>query len=150
MLVEFGQASLWAKARQQPEKVRQVFDKLPFVPCKAPGGETKIARVINKEISRNMGGGLEVGENISIHWTTLYDEILFIHEGSMIVRSGGKEHECRAGDIVWLPEGCTLDYDMTGRRCAYFYALYPYDWAERKRYLAMSSNHQSDGKNPKR
>jgi hypothetical protein len=37
----------------------------------------------------------------------------------------------RAGDIVWLPEGCTLDYDMTGRRCAYFYALYPFDWAER-------------------
>jgi ethanolamine utilization protein EutQ len=32
---------------------------------------------------------------------------------------------------VWLPEGCTLDYDMTGRRCAYFYALYPFDWAAR-------------------
>ncbi len=42
-----------------------------------------------------MGGGLEIGENVCIHWTTLYDEILFIHEGSMIVRTGGKEYECR-------------------------------------------------------
>jgi ethanolamine utilization protein EutQ (cupin superfamily) len=39
--------------------------------------------------------------------------------------------ECHVGDIVWLPEGCTLDYDITGRRCAYFYALYPFDWAKR-------------------
>jgi ethanolamine utilization protein EutQ len=114
-----------------PEAKHFPFDKLPFIPCKAPGGETRIARVINKEISRNMGGGLEVGENLCVHWITLYDEILFIHEGSMIVRSGGNEFECRAGDIVWLPEGCTLDYDMTGRRCAYFYALYPFDWAAR-------------------
>lgn len=114
-----------------PEAKHFPFDKLPFIPCRTPSGDTKIARVINKEISRNMGGGLEVGENLCVHWTTLYDEILFIHEGSMIVRSGGKEHECRAGDIVWLPEGCTLDYDITGRRCAYFYALYPFDWAAR-------------------
>ena len=30
-----------------------------------------------------------------------------------------------------LPEGVTLDYDMKGRRCEYFYALYPFDWAAR-------------------
>lgn len=107
------------------------FKKLDFQVCKAPGGETRIARVINKRISTNMGGGLEVAENVCIHWTTLYDEILFIHAGSMIVRSGGNEFECGPGDIVWLPEGVTLDYDMTGRKCAYFYALYPYDWAAR-------------------
>lgn len=107
------------------------YDKLEFATCKAPGGETRIARVINKRISHNMGGGLEIGENVRIHWTTLYDEILFVHEGTMIVRTGGHEYDCGPGDIIWLPEGCTLDYDMTGRRCAYFYALYPFDWARR-------------------
>ena len=27
--------------------------------------------------------------------------------------------------------GTTLDYDITGRKCSYFYALYPFDWAAR-------------------
>ncbi len=79
-------------------------NELPFIPCKAPGGETKIARVINGKISQNMGGGLEIAENIKVHWTTLYDEILFIHEGSMIVRTDQGEMECNVGDIIWLPE----------------------------------------------
>ena len=105
--------------------------ELPFIPCKTDGGDTKIARVINASNSRHMGGGLEIGENLKVHWTTLYDEILFIHEGSMIVRTDQGEFECQAGDIIWLPEGVTLDYDMIGRRCAYFYALYPFDWAAR-------------------
>jgi len=105
--------------------------KLPFIPCHTDGGDTKIAHVINASNSKHMGGGLEIGENLKVHWTTLYDEILFIHEGSMIVRTDQGEFECNAGDIIWLPEGTTLDYDMIGRRCAYFYALYPFDWAAR-------------------
>jgi ethanolamine utilization protein EutQ (cupin superfamily) len=114
-----------------PNAIHFKRNELPFIPCKAPGGETTIARVINGKISRHMGGGLEIAENIKVHWTTLYDEILFIHEGSMIIRTDQGEMECHVGDIVWLPEGCTLDYDITGRRCAYFYALYPFDWAKR-------------------
>jgi ethanolamine utilization protein EutQ len=106
-------------------------NELPFIPCHTDGGDTKIARVINASNSKHMGGGLEIGENLKVHWTTLYDEILFIHEGSMIVRTDQGEFECREGDIIWLPEGTTLDYDMIGRRCAYFYALYPFDWAAR-------------------
>ncbi len=104
---------------------------LPFAPCPQPGGTTRIARVIRGDFSKRMGGGIEAGEDVCIHWTTLYDEILFIKSGSMIVRANGIEHECMAGDIVWLPENTTLDYDMTGRECAFFYALAPVDWAER-------------------
>ena len=48
---------------------------------------------------------MEIGEDVCIHWTTLYDEILFIHAGSMIVRTDAGEFDCKAGDIVWLPEG---------------------------------------------
>ena len=105
--------------------------ELPMIACKVPGGETRIARVVNGSNSRHMGGGLEIVENVRFDWTTLYDEILFIHEGSMIIRTEGREMACGPGDIVWLPEGSTLDYDVTGRRCAYFYALYPFDWAAR-------------------
>jgi len=106
--------------------------ELPLIACKVPGGETRIARVVNASNSQHMGGGLEIVENVRFEWTTLYDEILFIHEGSMIVRTAGRELDCGPGDIVWLPEGSVLDYDLTSRRCVYFYALYPHDWAARR------------------
>ena len=84
-----------------------------------------------------MGGGIEIAADVRYSWTTLYDEILFIHEGSMLIRiadekGGGTEIEAKPGDIIWLPEGSELDYDFIGRRCAYFYALYPFDWAARR------------------
>ena len=105
--------------------------ELPFKDCITPSGVTQTARTITGAISRHMGAGMEIGEDVCIHWTTLYDEVLFIHSGSMIVRTDAGEFDCKPGDIIWLPEGVTLDYDMTGRRCEYFYALYPFDWARR-------------------
>lgn len=104
---------------------------LPFKECRTPSGVTQVARTVTETISDQMGGGMEILDNVSIHWTTLYDEILFIHAGSMTVRTEGCEFECRPGDIVWLSDGVTLDYDATGRKCEYFYALYPVDWAAR-------------------
>ena len=104
---------------------------LPFKDCRTASGVTQTARTITADFSQNIGAGMEIGEDVCIHWTTLYDEVLFIHAGAMIVRTDAGELECRPGDIVWLPKGVTLDYDMIGRRCEYFYALYPIDWAKR-------------------
>lgn len=115
-----------------PQAVHFPQDRLPFVPCRIPEGETRIARVISGELSRHMGGGIEIVEDIRYHWTTLYDEIPFIHEGGMRIGTEGKVFDCGPGDIIWLPEGVTLDYNITGRRCTYFYALYPFDWAVRR------------------
>lgn len=106
--------------------------QLPFIPAKIPEGETRIARVINAEFSRHIGGGLEVLEGVTIHWTVTYDEILFIHEGHLTIRTGQDRFDCGPGDIVWLPNGTTLEYDASQGRCAYFYALYPVDWAARQ------------------
>jgi ethanolamine utilization protein EutQ len=106
--------------------------ELPFILAKTPDGDTRIARVINGEISRHMGGGLEILEGVTIHWTVTYDEILFIHEGNMTIRTDQGAFQCGPGDIVWLPNGTTLEYDASGTRCAYFYALYPVDWAARQ------------------
>ena len=106
--------------------------QLPFIPAKTADGETSIARVINQAFSRHIGGGLEVLDGVTIHWTVTYDEILFIHEGRMTVRTDQGAFDCGPGDIVWLPEGTTLEYDASGGRCAYFYALYPVNWAARQ------------------
>lgn len=108
------------------------YRDLPLIRCEVPGGETRIARVINGANSKQMGGGIEMAADVRYSWTTLYDEILFIHKGSMLVRTEGREIELHPGDILWLPEGAELDYDFTGRSCEYFYALHPFDWAARR------------------
>jgi ethanolamine utilization protein EutQ len=96
-----------------------------------PSGTTSIARVIDASISRHMGGGIEHLDNVTIDWTVTYDEILFIIEGPLTIKLEDGDHECHAGDIVWLPSGTHLQYVAQGR-AAYFYALYPVDWAERQ------------------
>lgn len=105
---------------------------LNFIDCDAPGGKTRIARVINKTNSTQMGGGYEVMDGVSVHWTVTYDEALFIHEGHITIRTGGAVFEAGPGDIVWLPSGTELDYDASKGRCGFFYMLHPFDWAERQ------------------
>jgi ethanolamine utilization protein EutQ len=111
----------------------QVFKRadMTLIPAVTPSGTTSIARVINASNSRHMGGGYEVLENVTIDWMVTYDEILFVSEGPLVIALDDGEHECEAGDIVWLPTGTRLQYIARGR-AAYFYALYPVDWAARQ------------------
>ena len=95
-----------------------------------PSGNTSIARVINSENSGTIGAGIEYLENVTIDWTVTYDEVLFVLEGPLKIVFDDSEHVCTTGDIVWLPEGTHLKYVAEGR-VAYFYALYPVDWARR-------------------
>lgn len=103
-----------------------------WMTAKTATGNTTIARLINGSNSDHIGAGIEVLENVSITWTVTYDEVLFIHEGEMAIETNGERWACRSGDIVWLPNGTTLTYDSSKGRCAYFYALYPVDWAKRQ------------------
>lgn len=106
--------------------------ELPFITCEAGAGQkSTIARVINKTNSRHIGGGYEIMDRICVHWTVLYDEVLFIHEGHIDIVTDQGRFACGPGDVVWLPEGTELDYDASKGRCGFFYALYPFDWAAR-------------------
>ena len=100
-------------------------------PAVTETGTTRIAREIGASTSRHMGAGLEVLENVVIDWTVTYDEVLFIHSGRLTVEFNGESHDCLPGDIVWLPEGTHLRY-IAQEEAAYFYALFPVDWAARQ------------------
>ncbi len=105
--------------------------EMQLIPAVTPTGSTSIARVINASNSRHMGGGIEYLEDVTIDWTVTYDEILFVVEGPLTIEFDHETHVCVPGDIVWLPEGTHLKY-IAGGRAAYFYAVYPVDWASRQ------------------
>ncbi len=77
-----------------PEALLFKRAELPFKDYITPSGLTQTARTITTGISKHMGSGMEIGEDVCIHWTTLYDEIIFIHKGTMIVRTSAGELEC--------------------------------------------------------
>lgn len=112
-----------------PRIFRQAERRL--IPAVTPSGSTAIAREIDSTVSRTLGGGIEYLENVTIDWTVTYDEILFIVEGTLTLAFDDGEHRCEPGDIVWLRAGTHLQY-IAQERAAYFYALYPVDWAARQ------------------
>ena len=114
---------------QRPKVFKRA--EMQLIPAVTPTGSTSIARVVNSSNSRHMGGGIEYLEDVTIDWTVTYDEILFIVEGPLTIAFDDASHVCEAGDIVWLPEGTHLKY-ITQGRAAYFYAVYPVDWATRQ------------------
>lgn len=105
--------------------------EMTLKPAVTPSGSTSIARVIDASISRHMGGGIEYLEDVTIEWTVTYDEILFVLESPLTIEFADARHDCNTGDIVWLPAGTCLKY-IASQRAAYFYALYPVDWAARQ------------------
>jgi ethanolamine utilization protein EutQ len=111
----------------------RVFKRSEMVlkPAVTTSGNTAIARVIDRSVSREMGAGIEYLEDVTIDWTVTYDEVLFVLQGPLTVEFDGTAHECNTGDIVWLPNGTHLKYIAKGR-AAYFYALHPVDWAARQ------------------
>ena len=86
------------------------------------------SRVINSEISRHMGGGLEIMEGVNVHWTVTYDEILYIHEGHMTIRTDRMKAAAGSGystatDLAdWLVREAGLPFrdahHVTGRAVA--------------------------------
>lgn len=100
-------------------------------PAVTPTGTTAIARLVHAGISRHIGAGIEYLENATIDWTVTYDEVLFIHEGRLVIEIDGTAHDCGPGDIVWLPDGTRVRY-IARERAGYFYALCPVDWAARQ------------------
>ena len=105
--------------------------EMQFKPAVTATGTTSIARVITRDISQEMGGGLEYLENTVIDWTVTYDEILCIFEGELTVEFDSGPQRCVPGDMVWLPAGTHLKY-IAEKRTGYFYVLHPVDWAERQ------------------
>lgn len=103
-------------------------DALEYKTSTVDGTTTQVCRAIGSPVCTSMGAGHEILETVQVPWTTLYDEVIFMTEGELHIHADGKTTTGVPGDIIWLPKGTELIYDAPVR-AAYFYALYPVDWA---------------------
>jgi ethanolamine utilization protein EutQ (cupin superfamily) len=80
--------------------------------------------LVNAGYSKGLGAGIGSFEDCSVPWTVTYDEVLFIKDGTLILRIGNEAHHAGPGDVLWIPAHTPLVYECKGR-CEFFYAVYP-------------------------
>ena len=89
-----------------------------------PNEDGPTVPVVNAGYSRGLGAGIGVFENISMPWTVAYDEVLFIKDGRLTLRVGGKAFLAGPGDILWIPKDTPVIYEAK-ERVTFFYAVHP-------------------------
>ena len=99
-----------------------------FVHRGGPPGHAEVGRAVSTEISATMGAGIARFDNCSIAWTVLYDEVLYVIDGTFRLVTCDGVLEGQSGDVIWIPKGTELKYE--GEQATVFYAVYPGNWRE--------------------
>lgn len=85
---------------------------------------TMIQPCVTDAISKTMACGYLDLTETAVKSTIDFDEIIVVLEGQFRSRSDGTTHDCRPGDVLWIPAGTafTLETDSAARL---FWAKYP-------------------------
>ncbi len=92
-----------------------------------PGQQVRIADVITAADGSAMAAGFMQWENAFFPWTLNYDEVDLVLEGELHVRHGGRTTVARAGDVVFIPKGSSIEFG-TPQRVRFLYVAYPANW----------------------
>lgn len=80
--------------------------------------------LVNTSFSKRLGAGIGVFRDCAMKWTVTYDEVLFILEGKLRLRTGEGTFHAGPGDTLWIPEGTSLVYEADAP-VTFFYAVAP-------------------------
>ena len=112
-------------AKKPPETIG--FDRVAFNPRFENGDQCQIGSVVSGEHGGELGAGFARLTKAHISWTIKYDEVLMCVEGELKVHCGGKVHELKPRDCLWLPSGTELVYEADD--ALVFFAIHPLNWA---------------------
>lgn len=75
----------------------------------------------------SMAAGFMQWENAFFPWTLNYDEIDMVLEGELHVRHEGETMIAKAGDVMFIPKGSSIEFGTTS--CVKFlYVAWPANW----------------------
>ncbi|WBS05192.1 ethanolamine utilization protein EutQ [Pseudoduganella sp. SL102] len=86
-----------------------------------------VARAVSNEVSPHIGFGFARWEGAEVAWTVLYDELIFVIEGTLELEANGEPLRITPGQLVWIPEGSELVY---GGHALFGYVVRPANWKE--------------------
>ncbi|GGP22530.1 ethanolamine utilization acetate kinase EutQ [Silvimonas iriomotensis] len=95
----------------------------------APGGQIGIADVITSADGSSMAAGFMQWNNAFFPWTLNYDEVDMVLEGELHIRCAGQTVIGKAGDVMFIPKGSSIEFGSPGH-VRFLYVAYPANWQE--------------------
>ena len=87
--------------------------------------------LLSLEDSPRLGLGLMTMERSDFAWTLHYDEIDYVLEGTLTIRTAQGEVTARAGAGVFIPHGTEIHFSAP-EHARFLYVTYPADWQNQK------------------
>ena len=111
-------------------KVRKISTRnLQFRKIHGPPGSIEIASAIGVADSQSMSGDVIVFNDTSLDYTMPYDDLIYVLEGELVLKTSAGDIVGGPGDVLWVPTGETLTFTATGRTVV-FCATHPVNWQD--------------------
>lgn len=94
----------------------------------APDQQIGLTDVIGSGDNSPIAAGFMQWEKSSFPWTLNYDEIEVVLEGELHITCGGKTSIGKAGDVMFIPKGSSIEFGSPGK-VRFVYITYPANWA---------------------
>lgn len=86
-----------------------------------------LADVVTSADKSTMAAGFMAWKECFFPWTLNYDEVDIVLEGELHIRSAGQTVVARAGDVIFIPKGSSIEFG-TPSTVRFFYVTYPADY----------------------
>ena len=83
--------------------------------------------LVTEQDGSSMAAGFMQWENAFFPWTLNYDEIDMILEGELHVRHEGETMIAKAGDVMFIPKGSSIEFG-TPSTVKFLYVAWPANW----------------------
>lgn len=104
-------------------------DPFPFDIGPAAQEHVFATDVLSLEESPRLGAGvMELRNGSEFPWTLNYDEVEYIIDGTMVLKSEAGDVTAHAGDMTFIPKGTSIHFS-TPDYVRFIYVTYPADWA---------------------
>ena len=95
----------------------------------AANKDVSLLDVVTLEESPNLGVGvMELKNGTEFPWTLNYDEVEYIIDGTIVLKSEAGDVTAHAGDMTFIPKGTSIHFS-TPDHVRFIYISYPADWA---------------------
>ncbi|HBT1426281.1 TPA: ethanolamine utilization acetate kinase EutQ [Klebsiella pneumoniae] len=83
--------------------------------------------LVTDQDGSSMAAGFMQWENAFFPWTLNYDEIDMVLEGELHVRHQGETLVAKAGDVMFIPKGSSIEFGTPSTVC-FLYVAWPANW----------------------
>lgn len=94
-----------------------------------PGDKVYLSDILTLEESPRIMAGMMEMDHSSFDWTLEYDEVDYIIEGVLEIKTGTEVLRGEAGDVLFIPKGSSITFMAPGKT-RFLYVTYPANWSE--------------------